>query len=173
MSSAIKLAYASSSNLTVTNLHSLASSQTWIAGWGSAYIDNTTNLYDDYLITGKFTLAASNNQAGQINIGVAGMLDDSTDITLNSGTAGTEGAINFVDTEEAANAVVIAKVLIVDSTASAVHFIQPFSVASLFGGVVPAKFFLFIAGNCTTTTTAQFAASGNQITQKGVFWNVG
>ena len=47
----VKLAYAASANQTVTNLHSLASSQTWVAGWESGLIDNTTNLYEDYRVT--------------------------------------------------------------------------------------------------------------------------
>jgi hypothetical protein len=38
----IKLAYQTEQTMTVTNLHSLASSAT--AGWQSAVVDNTTNL---------------------------------------------------------------------------------------------------------------------------------
>lgn len=158
--------YAASSNLTVTNLHSLASSQTWIGGWESALVDNTTLKYLDYLVSCKFTMAAANNQAGEIRVYIAAMLDDSTWPDVLDGTESTEA---FTDTEEAAAALRLGAVITVDTTASAVLYAQPFSVAALFGGVCPAKFVVFITGNGTTTTTAQFAASGNQVTIKGAY----
>ena len=46
---------AASTAMTVTNLHSLASSATWIAGWSSASVTNTANLNLDYLVGGTFT----------------------------------------------------------------------------------------------------------------------
>ncbi len=160
----ISSAYGSSSNLTVTSLHSLAASQTWIGGWGSATIDNTSTLALDYLVSTKFTIASSNNQAGQITIGVGALLDDSNYFAVSSGTVGTEGALAFVDTEERDAAIVPARVLAVDTSTAAVIYGAPFSVASLFGGVCPKKFVIFIANNATTTTTAGFASSGNQVT---------
>ena len=165
----VKNAYASSSDLTVTNLHSLAASASWIAGWESALIDNTTNKYLDYLVSTKFTMAASNNQAGEIRIYVAAMLDDSTWPDVLDGTESTEA---FTDTEERDAALVLGKAIAVDTTASAVLYGAPFSVASLFGGVCPAKFVIFITGNGATSTNAQFASSGNQVTVKGVFQTV-
>ena len=165
----VKIAYAASSDLTVTNLHSLASSQSWIGGWESALVDNTTNKYTDMLLSSKFTMAASNNQAGEIRIYIAAMLDDSNWPDVLDGTESTEA---FTDTEERDAALVLGKAIAVDATASAVLYGAPFSVASLFGGVLPAKFVVFVTGNGTTTTTAQFAASGNQITLKGTYLTV-
>lgn len=55
-------AYAASAALTVTNLHSLASSQDWTAGWSSASQSNLSNLYLDYLYGFTFTTHASNRQ---------------------------------------------------------------------------------------------------------------
>ena len=43
------VSYGASTAMTVTNLHSLASSAT--AGWGSAEVDNTSNLYFDAHVT--------------------------------------------------------------------------------------------------------------------------
>ena len=101
MAGDIKLKYAASSALTVTALHSLASSQDWTAGWSSAAINNTTDLHIDRLYGFTFTTHASNRQAGQINIYVIGALNDTpTWPAVNSGTIGTEGAIGFVDAEE-------------------------------------------------------------------------
>jgi hypothetical protein len=165
----IKNAYAASSNLTVTNLHSLASSQTFIGGWESALIDNSSNKYLDYLVSAKLTIASANNQAGEIRIYVAAMLDDSTWPDVLDGTESTEA---FGDTEERDAALVLGRVVTVDASAGAVIYVAPFSVASLFGGVCPEKFVIFIAGNATTTTTAQLAASGNQVSVKGVYQTV-
>lgn len=161
--------YAASSNLTVTNLHSLASSQSWIAGWESALIDNTSNKYLDYLVSGKFTVASSNNQAGEIRIHVVAMLDDSTWPDVFDGTESTE---TVTDTEMYDAICKLGATCVVDNTAGDVYYSAPFSVASLFGGVCPAKFVIFVSQNATTTTTAGLAASGNQITTKGVYLNV-
>lgn len=166
---AVTTTYRASANLTVTNLNSLAASSTWIAGWESALVDNTTDADLDKLVSAKFTMAASNNQAGEIRIYIAPMLDDSTWPDVLDGTESTEA---FTDTEERDAAMVLAKVVAVDATASAVIYVAPFSVAALFGGVLPPKFVIFVCGNGATSTNAQFASSGNQVTVKGVALSV-
>lgn len=165
----IKLAYASSSNLTVTNLNSLASSQTWVAGWESALIDNTSNLYTDYRITAKLTVASSNNQAGEIRLYLVGMLDDSTWPDVFDGT---ESAETITDTEMRDAICRLAAVSPTDNTNADVYYLDCPSVAAVFGGAVPAKFVVFITTNGSTTTTAAFASSGNQVTIKGQQYNV-
>ena len=165
--------YRASSNLTVTNLHSLASSQGLLAGWTSGTIDNTTNKDLDILISAKFTKAASNLQAGQIQVFAYAMLDDSNwpDV-FSSGTEGTEGAATIHDDEQKLECFRVLWSTVTDTGASELHNMPPVSVASAFGGTLPPKFAIFVTGNATTTTTAQFAASGNQVTVKGVYENV-
>lgn len=165
----VKIAYGSSSNLTVTNLHSLAASASWIAGWESDAIDNSSNLYVDYLVTAKFTMTSSNNQAGEIRIYIVPELDDST---WPDAFDGTESAESITDTEERDAVAVLAKAIACDTSTGAVLYSAPFSVAALFGGVCPRKFVIFITGNGATSTNAQFAASGNQVTVKGVKYTV-
>lgn len=168
----LKIAYSASSNLTVTNLHSLAASSSYIAGWGSATVDNTSALDVDHLVSAKFTITSSNNQAGEVRIYIIPLLDDSNYPSVSSGTVGTEGAVAFVDTEERDAAAVLARTLAVDASTGAVIFSAAFSVASLFGGVLPKKYTVFVTGNAATSTNAQFAASGNQVTYKGVYYTV-
>jgi hypothetical protein len=165
----VKKVYAASANQTVTNLHSLASSQTWLGGWESALIDNTTNLYLDYRITAKLTVAAANNQAGELRMYLIGMLDDSTWPDVFDGT---ESAESFTDTEMRDAIARFAAVSICDNSASDVYYLECPSVAAVFGGAVPSKFVVFITINPTTTTTAGLAASGNQVTIKGSYENV-
>lgn len=159
----IKQAYAASSNLTVTNLHSLPSSSTWLGGWESGAIDNTTNLYLDYFISGKITVG-NTAVAGQIRVYIVGMLDDSTWPDVFDGTESTE---TLTDTEIRDGHAKLWAVIEVDADGGTddTYFFGPFSVAALFGGLCPAKFVVFI----THSSGVNLAASGNQVTTKGVY----
>jgi len=158
----IKLKYASTVTMTVTNLHSLAASQAFTAGWSSASVANTTNLYLDYLISGTFTTASANRQAGTIEVWVMGALTDTPAWpTLATGTAGTEGAASFTAVEQKNSYCRLLTAISVINTASQVYAFPPTSLAQLFGGQAPTHWALFVTGNATTTTTAQFAASGS------------
>jgi hypothetical protein len=156
--------YAASVAPTVTNLHSLASSQDWTAGWSSASIANTSNNYQDYLVAGTFTTHASNRQAGQINIYIIGSLNDTpTFPAVSAGTIGTEGAITFTDTEERDAICRLLCSLTVDTTASAIYAFPQTAIAQLFGGRMPSHFAIYVAQNASTTTTAGLASSGSAI----------
>lgn len=164
---AVTASYRAASNLTITGLDSLASSQTWVAGWTSGTIDNTTNLDLDIGVMVKLTIAAANNQAGELRVYAYTMLDD-TNWALNAsaGTPGTVGALTILDTEQRDSELVLLWSTAVDTGVSEVHYMPLTSIARAFG-YLPAKFALFITINPTTTTTAGLAASGNQVTVKG------
>jgi hypothetical protein len=165
----VKVAYAAASNLTVTALNSLASSQTWVAGWESDLIDNTTNLYTDYRITAKLTVASAANQAGELRLYIVGMLDDTTWPDVFDGT----GSAETVTSVEIRDAICrLAAATVVTNTAGRVYYLDCPSVAAVFNGNLPKKFVLFFAINPTTTTTAGLAASGNQVTVVGSYANV-
>jgi hypothetical protein len=159
-----KLQYVASSALTVTNLHSLASSQDWTAGWTSASINNTTNEYLDYLISGTFTTNASNRQAGSIYVYIIAALNDTPLWPATaSGTIGTEGALSFTDTEERDSLCRVLTSITVDNTASAIYTFPPTGISALFGGWVPPYFAIYVGQNASTTTTAGLASSGSAI----------
>lgn len=164
MAGDIKLQYVASVAPTVTNLHSLASSQDWLAGWTSASVSNLTNEYLDYLYAGTFTTHASNRQAGTINVYVIAALNDTpTWPATASGTIGTEGALSFTDTEERDSLVRLLASITVDNTASAIYTFPPTGIAQLFGGMVPPYHAIYVAQNCATTTTAGLASAGSAI----------
>jgi hypothetical protein len=148
---------------TVTNLQSLAASQTLVAGWGSASVNNTSNVYRDYLYGGTLTSHASNRQAGTIAIyAVAALNDTPTWPAVSSGTLGSEGAIAFADVYRLRS---LTRLLIswdVDSSASAIYTFPPLGIRSLFGEIPPYHC-LFITHNISTTTTAGFASSANAV----------
>lgn len=166
MAGDIKDKYVASSSLTVTNLHSLASSQDWSAGWTSASVNNTSNCYLDYMYGFTFTTHASNRQAGSINIYVIAALNDTpTWPATASGTIGTEGALSFTDTEERDSLVRFLGSITVDNTASAIYTFPPTGIAALFGCEIPPYHAIYIAQNFSTTTTAGLASSGSAVYQ--------
>ena len=165
MAGDIKLKYpAASTAVTVTNLQSLAASQTWIAGWCSAAVANTSNVYQDYMYGGQFTSASSARQAGSLSVWVVGALNDTpTWPATSSGTLGTEGALAFADTFRRDSLVRPLAQFTFDTTASAIYTFPPIGIAQCFGGRVPPYHCLFIAQNLATTTAAGLASSGNAI----------
>lgn len=165
-----KITYAASADeATLTALNSLASSQTWVAGWESTPIDNTTNKYLDYRVTAKLTVASANNQAGELRLYLVGMLDDSTWPDVFDGTVSAE-TITSADIRDAICK--LGAVTITTNTAGRVYYLDCPSAAAVFGGNLPKKFAIFITVNPTTTTTAGLAASGNQVTVVGSYLNI-
>src|SRR5262245_22774423 len=71
----VKIAYATSSSITVTNLNSLASSSTWVAGWESGAIDNSSNLYLDFVVNAQVRVAAAGLSAGEIRMYLVAEMD--------------------------------------------------------------------------------------------------
>lgn len=163
----LKIVYAASSNLTVTNLNSLASSTTHVTGWESAEINNSTNGYVDYLVTFQVTVASASLANGEIRLHCVPRLDDATWPGGFDGTESTE-TTPLDDANGTAAGAVLLKAISTDTTASQVYRSHPVSVAAAFGGVCPERFVLFI----TQSTTQALAASGNQVTIKGVYFNV-
>jgi hypothetical protein len=57
----------------------------------------------------------------------------------------------------------------VDNSASAIDTFPQTGIAQLFGGVMPTHHAIYIAQNCSTTTTAGFASSGSAVYQTPVY----
>lgn len=166
MAGDIKAKYGTLNTFTVTNLHSLASSQSREAGWTSASVDNTSALSQDYIISATFTTHASNRQAGYIDVRVYSALSGTTFGDLfSSGTEGTEGAATFHDTEQMNSAAPLLKSIEVDNGASEVYTMPQLGIGSLFGiaGAIPTAFAIFVGQNASTTTTAGLASSGSAV----------
>lgn len=163
---------ASTTAMTVTNLHSLASdSGAYLAGWSSASVSNLSNLDGDHHVSATFTTHASNRAAGDIRIYVMAALNDSpTWPAVASGTIGTEGAIAFTDAEERDAYCIPLAVLTADTTASSILAMAPRSLASRFGGALPTHWALFVTQNVSTTTTAGLAAAGSAVYYTRLQW---
>lgn len=161
----VKKAYAASSNLTVTALEGLAASSTHVAGWESAEIDNTSDLYLDYRVTAKITVESAGLAAGEIRMYLVGRLDDSTWPDVFDGTQSAE---TVTDTEIRDAICLMAASTATDTTASRVYYLDCPSVAAVFGGNMPAGFVIFI----TQSTNTTLETTGQQVTVKGVYETV-
>lgn len=163
----LKIAYGASAALTQTNLDGLAASSTWVAGWESDAIDNSSNKYVDYIITAKLQVESAGLAAGEIRMYLVAELDDSTWPDVFDGT---ESAETVTDTEVRDAICRPAAASTTDTTASRVYYLHCPSVAAVFGGVCPRKFVVFITQS--TTTTLETTGDPNQVYVKGVYYTV-
>ena len=162
----IKTAYGTTANLTFTSLNSLAASSTHLSGAESTAVDNTSNLYVDYLLSGKIVAGAANTQAGRIDINVVGLMDDSTWPDVFDGTDSTE----TVTSDGIKKAICkLAKSITTEAVNDRTYPFGPISIAELFGGRLPRKFLIFITQTAHTSTN-QLASSGHQVTVTPVYY---
>lgn len=146
MAGDLKIKYGGSPlTLTVTSLHSLASSSSFQSGWTSDWIDNTSTLALDYLISGAIA-AGTSPTAGSVRVyAYAQHSDGSTAPDLfSSGTEGTEGAATVHDSEQLDASLVLLWSSSIDTTTNDVYTMPPRSIAQAFGSV-PRKFALYVA----------------------------
>lgn len=158
MAGTIKLnTYGSATTFTVTNLASLASSSTFLAGWTSAWLDNTSTLADDYLVTGQVT-GGTTPTAGSVRVyAYAQHSDGSTAPSIfSAGTPGTEGTATVTDSEQLDASLVLLWSSAVDTTTNDIYTMPPRSLKQAFGAV-PRKCALFVAHD----TVAALKSTGN------------
>lgn len=166
----VKIAYGSSSALTQTNLDGIASSATWVAGWTSAYIDNSSDLYDDYIVNVQIQAESASLAAGEIRVYYYRELSDAAAFDLfSAGTEGTEGTATIHDTEVRDAAFFMAGMTVTDTTASRIYPIPCKGPKEVFG-CVPRKWAIFITQS--TGTTLETTGDPNVVHIKGVYATV-
>lgn len=141
-----QLTYGSRTALTIS-LASLATSSTFVAGRESNEVDNSTNRYIDEILQGKVRVGTTPTINTQIQVYVWG-----SDQSLASGAL---DVLDGVDSAETLTSVGVrngllklAGVLDVDATTSdRDYFLGAISVASLFGGVLPKFWGIFVTHN--------------------------
>ena len=162
MAGDIKIKYGTDAALTQTNLDGISSSATWVAGWTSDAIVNTSTLAVDYLITGQFQVESAGLSAGYIYVYAYAALNDTPTwpTVFSAGTAGTEGTATIHDTEVRDAAFKILAVIVTDTTASRYYSFAPVSIAETFG-YVPTHFAIFVTQS--TGTTLETTGDPNQV----------
>lgn len=151
----IKTTYSSNTAITF-DISSLGTSSTFVAGRESTQIDNTSTLYIDALvnvkgITGHASTAPTVGQT--INLYVWGA-DTSLATTAIDVLDGTDSAETLAHVSVLNSLRFVAAPAVTVATAGLVYYIQPFSVAQLFGGVMPKFWGLYLAHNHTGALAA-------------------
>lgn len=165
MAGDLKLKYGTDVTVTMTGIEDVDSSQTWVGGWTSNSVNNTSTLAVDYLLSGQFTTESTNRQAGYIYVYVYGSFNSTPtwpDI-FSAGTEGSVGAATIHDTEQRDGGMRLIAALEVDNGASEVYTFPPTSIAQAFGGVVPTYWAIWVTSNATTTTTDWCVATGTTL----------
>ena len=138
-----------SSNTTITmDLSALASSATWVAGVESNEIDNTSNKYIDAIVQGAFIVGTTPTVNTFLNVYVWG-----SDISLATRAIGaldgTSSGETITTTVAAVSLALAHQSSILVNTSDTTYITKPFSVAQLFGGIMPKFWGLFVAHNMT------------------------
>lgn len=162
----VKIAYGSSSNLTIT-LASLATSSTLLVGRESTEVDNSSNLYSDYLLSGKITTGTSPTASKSIEVWVVAQLDDSTYPDVFDGT---DSAETITSDGVKYGIVKLAAIITTSSTSDVSYYFGPVSVAAMYGGSLPRKFVVFVTHNTGQNLNA--TGGNQQITVKGVYYTI-
>lgn len=160
-----------SSNTAITmDLSALASSATFVAGRESSQVDNTTNKYVDVLVSGSVSVGTTPTANTSILIYVYGAETSlaTTAIDVLDGTDSAEtltnvGILNALRLGAAIN--------VPAATTDVQYFVLPFSVAALFGGVVPKFWGLFVAHN-TAVNLRSNAINTNSFEYVGIKYDI-
>lgn len=140
----IKVAYGTSSALT-EGIESLASDTNMLAGWETTAVDNTSNLYLDYLLGGKITTGTSPTADREIRVYVYGSINDTP--TYPDVLDGTSSAETLTNSSIRDAGLKLAAVIATNNSSNITYWFGPISVASLFGGVMPKYFGVFVVHN--------------------------
>ena len=149
---------ADSTNIVIT-LASLPTSASAVVGRESVAQTNVSNLFIDAYVAGQVTVGTTPTTGKQINVYVYAPLKHvasvaSYPIATATALTGTDVAATFEI--EQLNQVRLAASATINATSDRAYSFAPFSVAALFGGVLPIKWGLFV----THSTVANLNATG-------------
>jgi len=162
----LKLSYPAASDLTIT-LASLGSDTNLLTGRESATIDNSTNLYLDYLLSGKITAGTSPTAARSIEVWAVGSWDGTNWPDVFDGT---ESAETITSADIKASVCRFVAAMATANTSDRVYHFGPVSLAAAFGGTLPPKFVLFVTHS--TGVNLNSTAGNHQIRIQPVFQTV-
>jgi hypothetical protein len=162
----IKLSYPAASDLTIT-LASLGSDTNLLTGRESATIDNSTNLYLDYLISGKITAGTSPTAARSIEVWAVGSWDGTNWPDVFDGT---ESAETITSADIKASVCRFVAAMATANTSDRTYHFGPVSLAAAFGGTLPPKIVLFVTHS--TGVNLNSTADNHKIRLQPVFQTV-
>jgi hypothetical protein len=162
----LKLAYGTASDLTIT-LASMATDTNLLTGRESATIDNSANLFLDYLVSGKITAGTSPTAARSIEVWAVGSWDGTNWPDVFDGT---ESAETITSADIKASVCRFVAAMATANTSDRTYHFGPVSLASAFGGVLPPKVVLFITHS--TGVNLNSTAGNHQVRLQPVFQTI-
>lgn len=153
----VKANYPSASDVTIT-LASLASDTNLLTGRESTAVDNSSNLYLDYLVSGKITTGTSPTTARSIQVWAVGSWDGTNWPDVFDGT---ESAETITSANHKNSVCRFLAEMATDATSDRTYHFGPVSIASAFGGVMPKSFVVFVTHN--TAVNLNSTAGNHQI----------
>lgn len=144
------------SALTIT-LASLATSASLVAGRQSTVVSNATDKFMDVILSGQVTVGTSPTTAKAIAVYVFAPLKiASSTASYPIATATALGESDAAATFEIdqLNCLRLAGAMNVIATSDRAYSLEPVSIASLFGGVMPIKWGIFVTHNTAVNLNA-------------------
>lgn len=130
------------------DLSSLAPSASLLAGWQSAQVDNTATMYRDALVSVKAIIAGATTPVVGQMIQVYAWGADTSLATTGVDTLGATSSAKTLSHASVLQSLrPAAAPSVTVATANLSYFVQPFSIAQLFGGNLPKFWGLFVAHN--------------------------
>lgn len=154
--------YGSKTTLTAA-LASLASDTNLLAGLESSVIDNTTDGFDDILVSGKITTGTSPTASRQIEVWAIAW-DGANWPDVFDGTSSAE-TITSSDIKNAICRPVA--IMSTNSTSDRTYHFTGVSLRSAFGGELPSKIILFVDHNTGVNLNA--TAANHELSYYGVY----
>lgn len=149
------------------DLTALAASATFIAGRSSAEVDNTSNKYDDAWVQGTIIVGTTPTLPCQLNIYIYAASTSAATTNIDTIT-GTDAAKTLTNTTVLTNSLILAKgASILVNTSNITYPLAPFSVAQLYGGIMPKYWGLFVAHNMTAALKTD-AGNTNSFSFNGI-----
>ena len=160
-----------SANTAITmDLSALGSSATFVAGRESSQVDNTTNKFVDVLVSGSVSVGTTPTANTSILIYVYGA-ETSLATTAIDVLDGTDSAETLTNTGILNALRLGAAINVPAATTDVQYFVLPFSIAALFGGVVPKFWGLFVAHN-TVAALRTNAINTNSFEYVGIKYDI-
>ena len=151
----------------ITNaVASLASDSNGLAGYESAVIDNTTDGFEDIILSGKRTTGTSPTASRQIEVWAVAW-DSNAWPDVFDGTTGAE-TITSADIKNAICRAVA--VLPTNNTSDRTYSFTGVSMKSVFGGVLPSQYVLFVVHN--TGVALNGTAGNHELLYQGIYQQV-
>lgn len=137
-------------------------SATLVAGASSAYVDNSSTLYLDALISGSFPWSGTTPAAGSriLEVLAYAAYDDTPTFPDAGGALGVNAARTFVSSNVKYGTCRLAQVINIDDVASRTYNLAPFSLRRLFG-VMPKFWGLFVTHGITTSLSGLHSSAGS------------